>query len=378
LEKLPFVVVSALFVVVAIAARRQSLLVVEQSNAPSSLALACYAVWFYLSKTIVPLNLNVVYPAPEKTNWLEPRFFVAIMGTIGITLGLYLARRRCPGLLAGWLSYLIILAPNSGIVQINDQIAGDRYSYLSMMGLAVVFAGCVCWLWERMERARVARAGLIAVGAGLVLILIFMTRDQCRTWRTSGSLWAHALSHGAADSAVAHFNLGLILYRDGKLDPAAQHFREALRLKPGDASAYNSLGVVLQRQGKLDAAAECYTAALRLDRNSVDAHYNLGVVLSRQQKFDAAAVHYREALRVNPALARAHNNLGSDLFQQGHLMEAEAQYNKALALEPADANTHANLAIVLSRLGKTEAAADHRAKALRLGVNTGRSTDSSR
>ena len=61
---------------------------------------------------------------------------------------MFLLRRRWPGLLAAWLSYLVILAPNSGIIRISEQIAADRYSYMAMLGWVMLAAAGFCWLWR--------------------------------------------------------------------------------------------------------------------------------------------------------------------------------------------------------------------------------------
>jgi tetratricopeptide (TPR) repeat protein len=367
-EKVPFGLVCVVFMGVALAARRQAVVATEQNDAPASLAQACYGIWFYLLKTVLPLDLVAVYPSPREMNWLAPQFLGSIFGTLAMCVGLFLLRRRWPGLLAAWLSYLVILAPNLGIIRISEQVAADRYSYLSMVGLVIVTAGWFCRFWQTTARVRAAALGVIALGVGLLSVLIPMTWDQCRTWRTSETLWTHALWHGADESSVAHYNLGLVLQRQRKYETAVAHYAEALRLNPDDVEAHNNLGVILQRQGKLEAAAARYADALRHNPDYLDAHYNLGTVFSHQGKFEAAAFHYGEALRLDPGCAKAHNNLGVDLFRQGKLEEAEAHYNEALRLNPARADTHANLAVVLSRQGKLTASAAHHAEALRLGL----------
>jgi protein O-mannosyl-transferase len=365
-EKVPFVIASLVFMGVAIAARKQSLVATEQNDAPASLAQACYGIWFYLLKTALPLDLVAVYPSPREMDWRARLFLGSILGMLAMSVGLFLLRRRWPGLLAAWLSYLVILAPNLGIVRISEQIAADRYSYLSMVSLVIVAAGCFCRPWPTTARVRAAALGVIAIGVGLPLVLIHLTWDQCRTWRNSETLWTHALSHGAADSSLAHYNLALVLYHHGRLQMAADHYTEALRLNPRDVVVYNNLGVVLQRQGKLEAAAIRFADALRFNPNSLEAHYNLGIILSRQGKFEAAAAHYGQALRLKPGFADAHHNLGVDFSRQGRLAEAVAQYAEALRLNPNRVDTHTNLGVILSRLGKFEAAAAHYAEALRL------------
>src|SRR4029079_3390195 len=127
----------------------------------------------------------------------------------------YALRRRLPGLLACWLCYVAILGPNSGLVRVDHQVAADRYGSLSMTAWAVFAAGLMEWAWRRWAGRRgiaVAVAALVT----LLVILVCLSRQQCRTWRNSEPLWTHALTHGADSSAVAHYNLGLVLQRQGR------------------------------------------------------------------------------------------------------------------------------------------------------------------
>ena len=58
LEKVPFVMVSLLFMGVSIAVRVQSRFLIEHYDASVCIAQACYAIWFYILKTLLPLNLT--------------------------------------------------------------------------------------------------------------------------------------------------------------------------------------------------------------------------------------------------------------------------------------------------------------------------------
>ena len=158
-EKVPFIVASLVFVLLAITARKQSLVAVERNAPSSSIAQACYGIWFYIRKTALPLDLMAVYPLPGRIDWFAPAFLLSILGTLAISVGLFLWRRRWPGLLAAWLSYLVILAPNSGIIRIDDQIAADRYSYMAMLGLVMLAAAGLCRLWRTSSRVRPAPSG---------------------------------------------------------------------------------------------------------------------------------------------------------------------------------------------------------------------------
>jgi tetratricopeptide (TPR) repeat protein len=347
-EKVPFVIMSLVFMGVAIAARRKALVLVEQSDASASIAQVCYGIWFYILKTVLPLDLVAVYPSPKEIDWFAPPFMLSIVGTLAMTVGVFLLRRRWPGLLAAWLSYLVILAPNLGVIRISEQIAADRYSYMAMPGFVMVAAACLRGLGQTSSRPRPGAIGIIALGSGALLGLIPLTWDQCRTWRDSRTLWNHALTHGAGDSDEVHNNLGVELARQGKLEAAAAHYTRALRLNPRYAHAHNNMGVVLSRQGRFEAATAYYALALRLRPGYVAAHNNMGVALNGQGKFEAAESHFALALRLDPDYGEAYNNLGVALASQGKFEAAATCYAEALRLNPSYGEAYNNLALIMA------------------------------
>ncbi len=367
LEKVPFAMVSLVFMGLAIAAKPESLFPVEHYDTSEGLAQACYAIWFYILKTLVPLNLIAFYPAPKVLNWLASPFSLSIFATLATSAGLFLMRRRWPGLLAAWLTYLVILAPNSGFIRISDQIATDRYSYMSMLGSVMVAAGCFCWLLRMSsQRHPGVASGIVAIGLGAILGLTALTRNQCRTWLNAEVLWAHALAHGASSSDMAHYNLGDVLQTQGRYQEASDHYAEALRLNPANYRAHNNLGTFLYSRGKHDAAAAHFADALRLNPGYAEAHMNLGTILSHRGKYDAAEVHFAEAARLHPGDDKAHNNLGNVLYTRGKDEAAVAQFTEALRLNPGLADAHHNLGVVLDKRGKYEEAVAHFTEALRL------------
>jgi len=310
-EKVPFVIMSLVFMGLAIAARKpvHTVVPIQDYDTTARVARACYGIWLYIVKTVLPLDISVLYPLPGRINWLAPPFLLSILGTLAISVGLFLLRRRRPGLLVAWLSYLVILAPNLGFIRVGNQLAADRYSYMAMLGGVMLAAAGLCRLWQSFLSARPGAIGIVTVSLGALLVLVLLTWHQCRIWRTSESLWIHALNHGAGRSSQAHYNLGLAQIRQGKFVEAEAHYNEAIRLDPGYAEPRNNLGVVCLRQGKLVEAAAHYNEAIRLDPGYAGPHNNLGVVRFHQGKFAEAAAHYDEAIRLDPDYAELLNNL---------------------------------------------------------------------
>jgi tetratricopeptide (TPR) repeat protein len=311
-EKVPFVLLSFVFMGLAIAARSEPHATLEAAVAnyqgSARIAQACYEIWFYIIKTVLPLDITANYPLPERIDWSAPAFLTSILGTLTVTVGLLLLRRNWPGLLAAWLSYLVILAPNLGIIRISLQLAADRYSYVAMLGGVVLAAAGLSRLGPLLWRGRpgaIVLATVSLLGLGCLFIL---TRDQCRSWRSTEALWTHALAHGAARSGQVHDGLGLVHFDRGEFDEAAARFTEAIRVNPSYSQPYNNLAIILFQRGKIGEAAALFSRALELNPNLAGAYQNLGAIRFHQGRFDEAAAHYAQALRIDPVHAEALNN----------------------------------------------------------------------
>lgn len=161
-----------------------------------------------------------------------------------------------------------------------------------------------------------------------------------------------------------HYNLGLTLQSQGKLEEAIASYRQALVLKPDYAEVLYSLGLAFQAQGKPLEAIESYRQAIVVRPDYAVAHNNLGLALQAQGKLDEAVVSYRQAVMCKPDYAVAYNNLGTALKEQGKLDLAVENYRHALNLRPDYADAHSNLGNALQGLGQAEAAAESYCKSL--------------
>jgi Flp pilus assembly protein TadD/mono/diheme cytochrome c family protein len=110
------------------------------------------------------------------------------------------------------------------------------------------------------------------------------------------------------DNATLHDDVALLHAEAGHLDRTAQHFAETARVRPESAAAHYNLGNVLFRQGRHAEAVESLRKALAIDPDYALAHDGLGVALHSQGLLNDATEHYRQAVRLDPQNtdARAH------------------------------------------------------------------------
>ncbi len=67
LEKLPFVFTSLPFMGVAVAAKPYARFPVEHYRVSEGIVQACYATWYYIWKTVIPLDLSIYHELPRRS-----------------------------------------------------------------------------------------------------------------------------------------------------------------------------------------------------------------------------------------------------------------------------------------------------------------------
>jgi TolA-binding protein len=96
--------------------------------------------------------------------------------------------------------------------------------------------------------------------------------------------------------AAPPFNLGNMLWADGRKVEAEAAFRTATRADPLFAEAWYNLSDLLDEQGRSEAAIDCLRRALHVAPDYTDAMFNLALLLQRTNKHAQAAEFWRRYL----------------------------------------------------------------------------------
>jgi tetratricopeptide (TPR) repeat protein len=97
---------------------------------------------------------------------------------------------------------------------------------------------------------------------------------------------------------MAHNNLGVAFFDEGKLAQAMEHFQQALNLKPEYAEPCNNLGECLLKAGRLPEAIDYFKHALRIKPGYDLAYWNLVMSYVKSNRPDEAVAAARKALDV--------------------------------------------------------------------------------
>jgi protein O-GlcNAc transferase len=164
------------------------------------------------------------------------------------------------------------------------------------------------------------------------------------------------MKHDQPENAETHYNVALVLARQGRAVEAIDHLRQALRLKPDLAQPHYVLGILTKADGQPDTAIVEFREALRCQGDFVEAMHELADSLVQQNNMREAEGWYRQALAFRPDNAEIHHNLGFALQNQGRGEEAVDCYRQALRLKPDLAEVHFSLGTALQSLGHLDEA----------------------
>ncbi|MCP4256966.1 MAG: hypothetical protein GY774_05495 [Planctomycetes bacterium] len=266
-DKIPFFVLSGAICVVTLYTQKNQGVLWLNEELPLGIRIAnsLFSYLAYIEKMIWPSGLTVVYPYRDLEMFTLWRVALAFLLLSGVFICILRWGQCHRYLTVGWFWYIVVLLPVIGIIQTTEQAMAIRYTYLSYVGLFMMFAWGSADILRQWPSSRQI-IGLLAV----VILLMFSvcTLLQLRHWRNSLTLFEHAVKV-TKGNYIAHHNLAHILEQQGKMDEATAHDREAVRIKPDFWRGHFGLGFYAYKRRDLYEAQEHLVRAMKYNPHSV-------------------------------------------------------------------------------------------------------------
>lgn len=382
LPVVPFLLIALATGILAIYAQGDALGLQGNYNVLQRIILVNYGLWFYVFKTIIPAPLSAFYPYPES---IPALWYALPLLTFGIAGLLYKYANK--SIVTGVIIYLVILLPVAQIIPVGQALVADRYSYLPVLGLLLVWVGVL----EKMAKSNSIKEPTIIIGCiPVLLVLAWMTRDRIKVWQNSITLYENVLLqypnystgyvnygnalrdkgdwnkaerayymgvYADAQNDLPWNNLGILASFRKRPEQAVYFYSKAAALKPNFPVNYYNIATVWFNQGKPIKALPAVEQALAIDSKYVEAIHLRGVLFQQMQRYDESLSSLLEAVAQKPNDIQILNDLGTTYFYAQKLGEAEATFQKSIAVNPdKNPNAYNNLGFVLFNSGRQEEA----------------------
>jgi len=323
-EKIPFFVLSAIISIITIYAQYKPHYINKLTLWPR---LATPPVFFvnYLKKTFWPNDLAVFYPFSEHVpTW---QVLGATILIIAISIAVILMLKRLPYLFAGWLWYTITILPVIKIVQGTYDAMGDRYHYLPSIGIAVMLAWGIPFLFKREDMRKKI---LFPIAIAFLATLAVLTWKQCGYWKNSIILFNHALQV-TNNNYLPHQCLGIALLAEGKNEEAIDHFNKAIHINPNSFLIANR-GIVYHNIGQYQMAIEDFNEAIRLEPDDAATYLYRGIVYNKIGQYQMAIEDFNKALNLKKDYIDAYSDRAIAYLKQGNKISGCSDAQKACEL----------------------------------------------
>jgi tetratricopeptide (TPR) repeat protein len=227
---------------------------------------------------------------------------------------------------------------------------------------------------EWTDRATAAIADALRLDPEQPLVRLSLARIYHGTGRIDEALeeldWVIAAVPNNDD---AHRLRGQVLLRAGRLEEAAAEYRIAIDLRPTYWRNHNMLGVLHYGSGQYEHALEAFKRVTELQPDNAVGFHNVATVYVHLDDHDNALAYYEKALAVTP-LAQSYSGAGTIYYYQGRYAAAAEAFEQAIRQSPNHGLLHGNLGDAYRRLNRDAEARDAYKEAVRLdhvqlGVN---------
>jgi tetratricopeptide (TPR) repeat protein len=326
-NKIPFIIISALFSLIAIKFMSANSAANEMSNYSTlnKLIFPFYELSFYVFKLILPINLTAIYQTPDSTIGLHVYVYAAFF--IILTFFAFLKGNKYAKL--AMLLYIFILLPVLQLIPNANALVADRYAYVS----SIVPFAVVCFFADKNPFFQKKWPLIFSC---IILILSIASYNRCKIWKNDVSLFTNVISKNKK-SHTAYANLGMYYLKEGNNTEALINLKQAVTLKPNSSIILTNYAWALAIDSQTDSSLTVLVSSVEIDPLYFKTWNNLGVVLGIKNKYQLSLKCLLFAQKLNPYNAQLYYNMAITYINLSENKQAIRCYQKAAQMGLAQA-----------------------------------------
>lgn len=299
----------------------------------------------YLRLLFWPQNQTIDHDYPVYGNLFSPQILASLgLITALVLLAALLLRVSQKGnpLLAlvsfGIAWFFVTLSVESSIIPIIDVMFEHRL-YLPSMGAFTAITALSVYALERMAPEKNGwRLIMVALCAGVVLLLSWATYNRNKVWKNEITLWSDVIAKKPKNPRGYNM-LGNYYLANFRVYEAIYYFQKTLEADSFYHAARSNLGRAYIMTGRVDEGLKELLFTKDVHRfDAIDTgvlYYNIGHGYFMKGLPDQALANLTVALRYIPNDAGLHHLLGKVYKSKNLAAESEASFRRAHQLEPA-------------------------------------------
>ncbi len=293
----------------------------------------CRALFIYIREFFLPAGLNADWDFPISHSLLDHG---ALFGLAALLLLAALAwhfRHRFRLASYGFFTYLVLMAPTSSFLPIQDPVA-ERRLYFSFLGLLLIVVDLV-------SRLPLDRRQLALAASAVLLAATFATHARAAVWSSPMALWQDTVQK-SPDKQRVRFQLAFAYYARQDYGAAIQKFADAARVGPPRADLLLDWGLSYSALHQTDQALEKLRQAAALTPTA-HIYSQIGQVNGSARRWSDALEALNQAARIDSSYALTYFYRGLVYYNINQCDKALEEYKHALLLDPTIADGPAAL-----------------------------------
>ena len=311
--------------------KQQGSITEQEYSGISRLFIGSYSLVVYYVKALFPYRLSPLYPYPATMNWT---FYASILSFVVTGAVLVMAyMRKWKVLFFGLAFFMVNIFMLLQILGAGQGFLADRFTYIAYLGLFFIMAYYLnTWLNTNPK----LKLPILVGSTLLVLGYSFMTFNQNKIWKDSGTLWTHVLKY--YQKSTLPWGNRANFYRDEKRTAEAlSDYHKVISLKDDKPEPYNSLARLyfnFNNRDSLFKALHNYNKAIELKPSDVEYRVNRGATYAKLGDGNNAILDLNAAEKIDPSFANIYLNRSVINNQNRNYDAALIDIDKYLAIKP--------------------------------------------
>ena len=293
------------------------------------------AIFSYLLLFLFPAGQSADHDFPISHTVFEHGALFSIITLTALIAAAVIYRKRFPLASFGFLFFLVLLAPTSSIIPINDALV-ERRMYLPVMALCFVVA-------EWLSRKNLRSAAVLGTVALVLCALGAASYERAKVWSSVEAFWSDTVASSPAKGR-AYWNLAQASVAQNQCDMPVPYLQKADTIIPNDPYVLASWAKVLGCSGKLPEALDKLKTAEKLAPDSAIVFDLEGLIYGQMQKFGESKAALDKAIAVDPGYLDAYGDRALWYEYQKQYPQAIADYRAALQIDPRNFDMRVRLA----------------------------------